>query len=760
MNKHTFLILMALLMSATALPISASTSGHELPDVSVIPNAATFPYSDGFESGALGAEWSEYTTEDGRVRVSSDYPYSGTYSLLLDDSVDDGTNSIAAAILTIDLSGQSDVELNFWWREFDDEDDAEDGVFISDDDGSNWYQAYSFNEGSETWGYTAVDIDAKAADNGLTLNDHFQIKLQFYDNSAIDSDGYAIDNVSVQEPPNRLYLPIVLNDAGPPTSAPVLNAIDNPSGNYDYTVSWNAANKANEYTLQEDDNANFSSPTTAYQGMLTSTAISGKDLGTYYYRVKASNEFGESGWSNVESVTVTVPLPDCPQDGPWRGATSQEGGREINFYVEDSPQCEVYDLRIEFKDSCGAERTTVFVSNPPIASNHFSITGEGTTVTGDFSSSNTASGTFSYDEGGCTASGTWTAALNLGANATVYALAVQADGKIVVGGSFTWLRGERRDRLARLNPDGTLDDTFNPGVDNGQVKALAVQTDGKIVVGGTFTELGGETHNGIARLNPDGTLDTGFNPENYEANSVYTLVVQADGKIVVGGYFDRWDGRTRDNIARLNPDGSLDTTFNPGAGSRVYTLALQEDGKILVGVYGYQNYNSRSPIWRVNPDGSRAVLVSATGSMFNTYVYTLVVQADDKILVGGDFSKLDGVARNDIGRLDSNGNLDTSFNPGANLQVYTLVLQSDDKILVGGSFTTLGGEARGRIGRLNSNGTLDNAFNPGAIGTVYALAVQADAKILVGGSFTTLGGETHYYIGRLNSDGTIDTSFP
>jgi len=87
-------------------------------------------------------------------------------------------------------------------------------------------------------------------------------------------------------------------------------------------------------------------------------------------------------------------------------------------------------------------------------------------------------------------------------------------------------------------------------------------------------------------------------------------------------------------------------------------------------------------------------------------------------------------------------------------------LQADNKILVGGQFSSLGGEVRARIGRLNADGTLDADFNPGANGTVYALVVQADGKIVVGGSFTTLGGETHNFIGRLNADGTPDATFP
>ena len=564
-----------------------------------------------------------------------------------------------------------------------------------------------------------------------------------------------------------IYLPLVMKNFPIIPDVPVLNAISNDDGDGNYTVGWSSSDGADTYTLQEDDNADFSSPTTVYSGSSTSKAISGRDVGTYYYRVKASNAYASSDWSNVESVEVTVPLPDCPQTGLWHGDTSQGGGRNIDFVVENSPACQIVaeSLRIDFRDGCGTNRTTVFNASVPITNNHFDIEGASTQVIGDFSSSSTASGTFYYSAAGCTASGTWTAAFGLGANGTIYALAVQADGKILVGGSFTWLGGQRRDRIARLNPDGTLDDSFSPGAD-GTVNTLALQSDGKIVVGGYFEKIGGQTRYYIARLNTDGSLDTGFNPGNYDYGNywrVNALAVQADGKIVVGGYFEKMGGQTRYYIARLNTDGSLDTTFNPQAeGSTVYTLALQADGKILVGIDGYMDFSMRSPIRRLNPDGSQdyTFLVSATGSMDNTYVYTLLVQGDGKIVVGGYFSKLNGVVRSNIGRLNSDGSLDTTFDPDANMGILTAALQADGKIVLGGVFTTLGEETRIRIGRLNADGSLDTTFNPGANGYVRALALQADGKILVGGSFTTLGGETRYYIARLNPDGTLDASFP
>jgi hypothetical protein len=163
---------------------------------------ASYPFYDSFESGSLGPDWSTYTTNQGRVAIATSYPYSGSYSLLLDDSVVDSTYSFAAAILTVDLSDQSDVELDFWWREFDDEYDTADGVYISDDNGAAWHRIFSFSDDPTSWRHQIIDLDAAATAGGMTYNDHFQIKFQFYDQQSIPSDGYAIDEVRVRPAPS------------------------------------------------------------------------------------------------------------------------------------------------------------------------------------------------------------------------------------------------------------------------------------------------------------------------------------------------------------------------------------------------------------------------------------------------------------------------------------------------------------------------------------------------------------------------------
>ncbi|MGB0383473.1 MAG: VWA domain-containing protein [Ardenticatenaceae bacterium] len=169
--------------TATLTPIPSTTAG--------------FPFEDGFELGTLGRGWSIETTEQGSVSVDERAPSAGAYGVLLQDAIRDQIYSTAALILTIDLDGQSDVRLDFSWREFIDENDEQDGVFLSDNQGANWHQVLSFNNGSDEFSLESLHLDQLAAENGLTFNEQFQIKFQFYDNHPVDSDGYAIDEVRV-----------------------------------------------------------------------------------------------------------------------------------------------------------------------------------------------------------------------------------------------------------------------------------------------------------------------------------------------------------------------------------------------------------------------------------------------------------------------------------------------------------------------------------------------------------------------------------
>jgi hypothetical protein len=165
---------------------------------------ATVPFHDGFESGLqLHDVWQEYQPNHGNVSVvPSEWPepasYEGAYSLLLEGSDTYSGYETAAAILTVDLSGEAGALLDFWWREWNDENHPEDGVFISEDQGDTWYQVLSFNNGPSTYQHDIVDLAEQARIHGLTFTNVFQIKFQFYDNDDHPTDGYSIDEVRIR----------------------------------------------------------------------------------------------------------------------------------------------------------------------------------------------------------------------------------------------------------------------------------------------------------------------------------------------------------------------------------------------------------------------------------------------------------------------------------------------------------------------------------------------------------------------------------
>jgi uncharacterized delta-60 repeat protein len=172
------------------------------------------------------------------------------------------------------------------------------------------------------------------------------------------------------------------------------------------------------------------------------------------------------------------------------------------------------------------------------------------------------------------------------ANGPVYTIVQHPDGKLTVAGDFTEFANVTRRRLARLLTNGLLDTSFDPGIGaNDTIRTLALQHDGKLLVGGFFTNYLSTNRNGIARLHIDGTLDASFNPGAGADNPVYSLVIQPNEKILVGGSFNRFSGQTRPRIVRLNTNGVVDASFNTGAGpnSTVFAVALQSDGKVLVG---------------------------------------------------------------------------------------------------------------------------------------------------------------------------------
>ncbi|MDQ3040886.1 MAG: delta-60 repeat domain-containing protein, partial [Acidobacteriota bacterium] len=252
-------------------------------------------------------------------------------------------------------------------------------------------------------------------------------------------------------------------------------------------------------------------------------------------------------------------------------------------------------------------------------------------------------------------------------------------------------------------------EAFDPNVTGIVVYHTAIQPDGKIVIGGAFTQVGGTPRTNLARLNPDGSLDTSFAAIALDS-TIFTVALQPDGRVVAGGFFTTASGQPRQGIARFNADGSLDTAFDAQSSGAVQTAVIQSNGKILI---------------------------------------------------GGSFTTIAGQPRSRIARLNSDGNLDFSFNPNASRasfpSVSGIAVQPDGKILLRGGFTTVGGVPFTGLARINADGTVDKSFNnPQIDSSTSTFALQPDGKILISGGFANIAGQPRSRIARLNNNGTLD----
>lgn len=292
-----------------------------------------------------------------------------------------------------------------------------------------------------------------------------------------------------------------------------------------------------------------------------------------------------------------------------------------------------------------------------------------------------------------------------GANNVIKTAAQQPDGKIIIGGGFTAYNNTVCNRIARILPDGGLDSSFLSGSGcNGQVFSVAVQTDQKIIVAGSFTKYNGVTVGHVVRLMSDGTLDSSFNTVAGANGTIDIIMLQPDGKIVLGGRFDTFNGTAHSRIIRLNEDGSIDSGFSTGTGfdKNVYALGLQSDGKIIVGgSFLYYNGISKKRILRLHSDGTLDTTFDSGTGFSNSDVRSILIQPDDRILAAGGFSgNYNGTTVLRLVRLSSNGNIDTSFVANLNSTLFTMGFTADSKLIIGGNFNSVSGVAKHRIARL------------------------------------------------------------
>ena len=354
---------------------------------------------------------------------------------------------------------------------------------------------------------------------------------------------------------------------------------------------------------------------------------------------------------------------------------------------------------------------------------------------------------------------------------SVYSIALQPDGKVLVAGFFERFNGVNRKSIARLNANGSLDASFNPGSGigggfGGSGLCVLVLPSGKILVGGNFSAYNGQTQGNIARINPDGSLDGTFNTGSGFNSFVFSIAMQPDGKLLVGGDFTSFNGVSCNRIARLNADGTLDASFQPGNGADgyVYCITPQADGNIWIGGW-FNNVGGRARkgIALLNANGTLNTSFNP-GSGVGGIIKSISLLPGGNLVIGGYFNSYNGTLVASMAKIGQRGGLDRAFTQGRGFwgppqaEASTITPLGDGRLLITGSFYYYDNDPRKGIIRLNANGTIDPTFNPGdgmsAGGqfdpVVRSHAIQPDGKILVAGKFTTFGGVSRNGIARLS----------
>lgn len=331
--------------------------------------------------------------------------------------------------------------------------------------------------------------------------------------------------------------------------------------------------------------------------------------------------------------------------------------------------------------------------------------------------------------------------------------------KTVIGGKFKKFNTQPVFGVNCLLENGSNDPSFNVGSSgaNNSVRTTALQADGKIILGGDFTKYNDITVNRIVRITPDGQIDNSFNTVEGFNGNVYSLAIQPDQKIIAAGSFTKYRGSSLNagKIIRLFPDGSKDSDFNTGSGAdgTIEIVVLQSDGKILVGG-NFKNFNGfpSAGLVRLNADGSIDSSFNIRNG-FDKNVYAIAIQSDQKIIVGGSFLTFNGISKKRILRLNNNGTLDTSFESGTGFSKYdvrAILIQPDEKILVGGAFSgTYKTIAASKLIRLLPSGSYDNSFSAPLNSTLFAMKFTEDYRLLIGGNFNLVSGISKHRIARL-----------
>ncbi|TAG08894.1 MAG: hypothetical protein EAZ42_08870 [Verrucomicrobia bacterium] len=591
--------------------------------------------------------------------------------------------------------------------------------------------------------------------------------LNFTNNQRIIASGFiSFPNDTNQEGFIRFY-----NTGGPPPPPSPIGLVATSLNSTQIRVHWTDGVGEVGYIIErrpyESDQWTVVGETTANTNSFTNSAL--VPSSAYYYRVKAFNLQGISLPSQI-AIGYTMIIPLAPTDLQARSY----GDSKVILAWTNMGGASSYTIERQVRGSTSWDiigpisiHSTFFTDAELSPDTEYSYRVRDTNMGGDSVVSNAATATTpqlgwmpagSPDPTFLPRNGFTNAEDSMGN--VVTEVLIQPDQKIIACGSFVKFDGVFRKNIARLNSDGTLDLTFDPGDWRcAYITAAALQPDGKILVAGAFSDLSGNLRPDIQRLNANGSVDSTFNATASMAafvtfrlpvSGLNCLAIQPDGKVIVGGTM----------LVRLNSDGSRDSSFTANLSARfsdvwICSVIVQNDGDVLIsGNFTSINSINCNDFARLNSDGSVDPAFNA-GFAFPSRrssfsgAYDIALQHDGKIIRTNPQFASQGVSRYLM-----NGVLDTSFSaPSLNFgaEVLGLAIQSDGKILIAGSFTALDGFEMHRVARLHANGTLDTAFDTGIRipSLVSVIKVQNDGNIVIGGSFPPIGNEARNLVARL-----------
>lgn len=319
-----------------------------------------------------------------------------------------------------------------------------------------------------------------------------------------------------------------------------------------------------------------------------------------------------------------------------------------------------------------------------------------------------------------------------GANGTVYSIALDNADNVLLGGEFSSVNGLDFTRLARLDPEGRVDMEFDAGLGpNNTVYNVAYARDGGIWVGGLFNQIDGVNSGHLARLNVNGSMDETFDPGTALAGSVFDILEVENG-LLVGGDF---------GLVMLNLDGTANEAFQaPELNGAVYSISSAPGGGVvLAGSFTTVNETKRVRLAKLNRKGLLDPAFD-TGEGPNGDVYAVKALPNGKILAGGLFVTVDGLSARRLALLAADGSLDRSLDIGSgfNGPVRSIERRADGLVLVGGAFTKLNHVPQNKVALIGLDGSLvKNDLNELALnGPVYSVSENPGGLLAVAGSFT------------------------